>query len=80
MNKQTYHTMIESQEAQRNNAYIFLMRAMLSSGSKWEPLPQGIKSTLGLHSAIGVCSGMLITRTGANGSNDFINRLNNKSS
>ena len=78
MDKSQYHTMVNAQDAQHNNAWKFILDNW--NTPTWKALPQGIKLTLGLHSAIGVCSGMLITRTGANGSNDFINRLNSKSS
>ena len=77
MDKSQYNLMQSSIETQHNNAWKFILDSW--NTSTWKALPQGIKLTLGLHSAIGVCSGMLITRTGANGSNDFINRLNSKS-
>lgn len=45
---------------------------------EWRPLPSTIKKTLGLHNSIGLCSSMLITRTGASGLNEFISRINSK--
>ena len=76
MDKRQYNTMIDQQDATRNNAWRFIFDNWHTS--TWQALPQGIKLTLGLHSAIGLCSGMLVTRTGANGSQEFINRLNSK--
>jgi len=78
MNKQQYSTMQVSIETQHNNAWKFIFESW--NCVEWKPLPQSVKLTLNLHSAIGVCSGMLVTRTGANGSQEFINRLNSKSS
>ena len=78
MDKSHYNHMQSSIETQHNNAWKFILDNW--NTPTWKALPQGIKLTLGLHSAIGVCSGMLITRTGASGSQDFISRLNSKSS
>jgi len=78
MNKSQFNAMTDMQDTQRSNAWSFIFSNWHCT--QWSSLPQGIKLTLGLHSAIGICSGMLVTRTGANGSQEFINRLNSKSS
>lgn len=78
MDKRQFNAMTDMQDAQRNNAWRFIFDNWHTT--IWISLPQGIKNTLALHPAIGLCSGMLVTRTGANGSQEFINRLNSKSS
>lgn len=44
----------------------------------WTPIPENVKQTLKLDSRVGMFSGMLISQSAANGSQEFINRLNNK--
>ena len=80
MEHKDYKAMIAMQETQRDNAWRFVLQAMLASGNTWQSLPESVKRTTGLHMSIGVCSGMLVTRVGANGSQDFVNRMNSKRS
>lgn len=42
----------------------------------WVACPQWVKTELKLHPALGVCSGMLITRSSAIGLDEFIQRVN----
>jgi len=44
----------------------------------WTALPQWVKTALNLHSALGICGGMLITRHSAEYMGDFITRMNRK--
>jgi hypothetical protein len=76
MERAQYTAMTQSQETQRSNAWAFIFQNW--HALQWVPIPTGIKLTLGLHSSLGMCSGMLVTRTGAAGLNDFILRMNAK--
>ena len=76
MDKSQYNTMQASIETQHNNAWKFIFDSWHCND--WRPIPQNIKLTLSLHNQIGMCNGMLVTRTGASGSQEFINRLNSK--
>lgn len=73
MDKSKYNQMIHAQE-QHANAWRFIFDAW--NCNEWKSLPQQIKHTLGLHESIGVCSGVLVTRAGAKGLNEFIVRMN----
>lgn len=42
----------------------------------WIACPQWVKTELKLHPALGVCSGMLITKSSAAGLDEFIHRVN----
>jgi hypothetical protein len=44
----------------------------------WNPIPQNVKDALHLDARLGLCSGMLVTRTGSLGMSEFINRMNSK--
>lgn len=67
-----------AQDAQRDDAWRTVLNAMLSSGLTWAALPAEAKRVLGIHQSLGVCSGMLVTRVGASGLNEFIHRLNRR--
>jgi hypothetical protein len=45
---------------------------------EWKPIPQWVKESLHLHPAVGVCSGMFVTRKSAEGMNEFLARMNRK--
>lgn len=47
-------------------------------GKDWKPIPENIRVILNLDSRLGMCHFSLVTRTGANGMNEFIERLNSK--
>lgn len=76
MDKSNYNQLINAQETQRKNAWNFVFSAWHTT--EWKPLPQNIKSILGFSSSLGVCSGMLITETAANGIKEFVNKMNNR--
>jgi len=42
----------------------------------WVPIDPAVRKILCLPDSLGLAHGMLITRTGANGSQEFIKRLN----
>ena len=42
----------------------------------WTAIPAWVRAELNLHPALGMCGGMLITRVGAGGLTEFINKLN----
>jgi hypothetical protein len=46
---------------------------------QWQPLPPEVKSALRLHGKMGVCHYSLVTRTGAQGMDEFVHRVNSKS-
>jgi len=46
--------------------------------NRWQSLPDDVKTALGLHCKIGVCHGSLVTRTGASGMDEFIQRVNSR--
>lgn len=71
-----YKAMIHAQDVQRQNAWAFIFNKW--NCSEWIPLPREIKAILALPDSIGVCSNQLVTRTGAKGMIDFINRMNNR--
>lgn len=76
MQHSQYKAMISAQDTQRQNAWAFILEAWHCN--EWRPLPQNIKAILALPESIGVCSGQLVTRTGALGMIEFINRMNNR--
>ena len=47
-------------------------------GNDWKPIPTEIQKILNLDSRLGMCHFSLVTRTGANGMNEFIERMNSK--
>jgi hypothetical protein len=48
----------------------------LSSGNKWNRIPDDLKKIVGLDSRVGIFGGMLCTQNAANGTIQFLNRLN----
>lgn len=76
MEHSKYNQMIHEQEQRRSNAWRFIFDAWTCA--EWRPLPREIKILLALPESIGVCSGQLVTRTGALGMIEFINRMNNR--
>ena len=48
------------------------------SGGTWRPVPANVRIILSLPEGLGMCSGMLITRTAALGIMEFVNRLNHR--
>jgi len=74
MDKSRYNAMISAQDTARSNAWAYIFNAWHCV--QWQPLPSGIKSTLCLPPVIGVCSGTLVTRTGAKGQTEFIAWMN----
>ena len=47
-------------------------------GNDWQPIPIEVQKVLNLDSRLGMCHFSLVTRTGANGMNEFIERMNSK--
>lgn len=47
---------------------------------EWKALPHEIKAILKLNPSIGICNGMLVTKTGAAGLTEFITKMNRKRS
>ena len=74
MQHSQYKAMVHAQDTQHANAWAFIFNAW--NCTEWRSLPQETKRILGLHESIGVCSGMLVTRAGAKGLNEFIIRMN----
>ena len=48
-------------------------------GNEWKPIPIEIIGILRLDSRLGMCHFSLVTKIGAQGMNEFIERLNSKS-
>jgi len=48
----------------------------LSSGNKWNRIPDDLKKIVGLDSRVGIFGGMLCTQNAANGTIRFLDRLN----
>lgn len=46
--------------------------------SHWIPVPDAVKSALGLDTRLGLYSGMLVSRAGAQGITEFVSRINSK--
>ena len=44
----------------------------------WKEIREDIKTVLGLDSRVGMCNGMLVSRTGSRGMDEFIKRLNGR--
>jgi len=44
----------------------------------WTAIPSWVRAELNLPPALGMCSGMLVTRVGASGLTEFINKLNRR--
>ena len=47
-------------------------------GNEWKPIPIEVQKVLNLDYRLGMCHFSLVTRTGANGMNEFIERMNAK--
>ena len=77
MEHNKYRAMTQAQDTQRQNAWAFIFQSWQCS--EWKALPREVKSVLALPDSIGVCSGQLVTRTGAHGMIEFINRMNRRS-
>jgi hypothetical protein len=45
---------------------------------EWTPIPQNVKDTLHLDSRLGFCGGMLVSKQGSQGMQEFIDRMNSK--
>lgn len=76
MDRTRYHEMTSAQDTQRQNAWAFILGSWHTP--EWKPIPQGTKNILGLHSSIGMYSGMLCTKASADGASDFIRRINSR--
>jgi len=69
-----YKAMIHQQEQTRDNAWRFVLQNMGSA--IWMPIPKEICLILGFHHSLGMLGGMLVTRAGAQGVSEFIQRMN----
>ena len=74
MRHNDYKAMIHAQEQTYLNAYAYIFQNWACS--TWQAIPQGIKLTLVLHGSLGMCNGQLVTRAGAQGMSEFIQRMN----
>lgn len=76
MDKSKYTQMVHAQDTAHQNAWQFITSTWHTP--TWQPIPQGIRNTLGLPASLGMFSGMLISQPAANGAREFIQRLNNR--
>jgi hypothetical protein len=48
------------------------------SSAKWIPIPEEVKGVLHLDSRVGLYNGMLVSKQGSQGMEEFIKRMNSK--